>query len=162
MLRKIINASVDKIGTDEEVVQLYNDDPHFCEPREYESLEIFRERQIVRRPDYEIQKVVKQGIERKTLVIFDTGNRDLCYKYTFHEISHRFVCYLCRYYGGLGAYAIIRNDENGTEYVELRGEEHACMLQSYRSEDEVQDIIIEGTVEETPQQDNVLEFQVPR
>ena len=138
------NVSVKNFGTDDEVLQLYNDNPHVCEPREYESLEVFREHQIVRRPDYEIQKVVKNGIETKTLVLFEPGNRDLCYKYAFCEISQRFMCNSCHYHGHFGVIAKIQVDENGSEYAELRRDEHICMLQTYRSEDELQDIIIEG------------------
>uniref|UniRef100_A0AC35FPK9 Uncharacterized protein n=1 Tax=Panagrolaimus sp. PS1159 TaxID=55785 RepID=A0AC35FPK9_9BILA len=137
-----VRAIVHNANTKNEYVE-FNPD-HVCQAREYANLKIFSKQQIVRAPDFEVQTIRKNGNERKNLIIFDTTNRTLCYKYSVSKMP-TFVCQKCAYQGHRVC-AYLRVDENGTEYVVLGIEGHICDLSQYIPVNANDDIIYESSL----------------
>uniref|UniRef100_A0A914P8E4 Uncharacterized protein n=1 Tax=Panagrolaimus davidi TaxID=227884 RepID=A0A914P8E4_9BILA len=137
-----VRAIIHNANTENEYVEF--NPGHICQAREYANLKIFSKNQIVHAPDFELQTIRKNGNERKNLIIFDTTNRTLCYKYSV-SIMPTFVCQKCAYQGHK-VRAYLRVDENDTEYVVLGIEDHICDLSQYIPVNANNDIIYEPSL----------------
>uniref|UniRef100_A0A914P8M9 Uncharacterized protein n=1 Tax=Panagrolaimus davidi TaxID=227884 RepID=A0A914P8M9_9BILA len=81
-LRKDTRAQIYHNGTEKEYVELYTTD-HICELRPYNPDKYSKAQKVLKKPDYEIQTVIKNGKERKRLIVFDPDDRqyrlNMCY-----------------------------------------------------------------------------------
>uniref|UniRef100_A0A914PM74 Uncharacterized protein n=1 Tax=Panagrolaimus davidi TaxID=227884 RepID=A0A914PM74_9BILA len=110
------------------------DEKHVCEMREYNLEKILQNHQnFILSPNFEIRTKIKDGEVRKTLIIFDKENRNLCYTYFYHKNDNRYLCNGCKQLGKAISAKMYKNDEN-EEYIILSNAKHVCILRPYISE----------------------------
>uniref|UniRef100_A0A914QNR5 Uncharacterized protein n=1 Tax=Panagrolaimus davidi TaxID=227884 RepID=A0A914QNR5_9BILA len=140
-LRKDTRAQIYHNGTEKEYVELYTTD-HICELRPYNPDKFSKAQKVLKKPDFEIQTVIKNGKERKRLIVFDPDDRQFCYEYVLRS-SFGFNCKKCLSQSYTTS-AILTTDEHGEECVRLGNNEHICEPIQYTLEEEKEEIIIDS------------------
>uniref|UniRef100_A0A914YLL1 Uncharacterized protein n=1 Tax=Panagrolaimus superbus TaxID=310955 RepID=A0A914YLL1_9BILA len=143
-IRKSVRAAIYNINEENEYVMLINNN-HICQPREYDSLKLFERQKIVRKPDFEIQTILKNGTEKRTLVVFVPENRKMCHKYLSRNFSQQhFYCSRCHNKRHSVIARLCQDDDESEQYIVLGEEAHICDPKPYVSANSSQDIIVDS------------------
>uniref|UniRef100_A0A914YUI8 Uncharacterized protein n=1 Tax=Panagrolaimus superbus TaxID=310955 RepID=A0A914YUI8_9BILA len=110
----------DKNGAEEEYVEL-GPNEHKCSPIKFEPPEAL----IVNLPNFKIETFTKNGVQRKSLIIFSSKNKKLKYNYFFAAKTKSFVCGKCSKKNKRITAKLLKN-ENGEDYLELNSKNHLC------------------------------------
>uniref|UniRef100_A0AC34F5Q8 Uncharacterized protein n=1 Tax=Panagrolaimus sp. ES5 TaxID=591445 RepID=A0AC34F5Q8_9BILA len=81
-------------NTDNEYIEL-DTDKHICKKRKYEPEKYQQFNKFVLLPNFEIRTNVKNGKEKKSLLIFDSNDKSLCYIYRYVLQGNYFICNGC-------------------------------------------------------------------
>uniref|UniRef100_A0AC34FYK4 Uncharacterized protein n=1 Tax=Panagrolaimus sp. ES5 TaxID=591445 RepID=A0AC34FYK4_9BILA len=84
---------------------------------------------MLKKPDYEIQEEIKNGIKNQHIIIFDPANRELCYEYRIDNFP-QFKCLGCSQ-KKKGRNIKLYNYGKEDEYVQIDGKDHVCELRPY-------------------------------
>uniref|UniRef100_A0A914XUE0 Uncharacterized protein n=1 Tax=Panagrolaimus superbus TaxID=310955 RepID=A0A914XUE0_9BILA len=149
-LRKDTRAQIYHNDTDKEYVELYTTD-HICELRPYNPEKFSKPHKIIRKPEYEIQSIIKNGKELKRLIVFDPEDNEYCYEYVLRAFG--FTCKECLSKQHTAS-ATLTNDKEGNECVRLGLNEHICESKPYVPEEKKEEVIIESEDFEVVNVDN--------
>uniref|UniRef100_A0A914PTE3 Uncharacterized protein n=1 Tax=Panagrolaimus davidi TaxID=227884 RepID=A0A914PTE3_9BILA len=107
----------------------FNIDEHVCEPIEYLP-ENYQTSLIIKAPNFEFVKHEKNGKMHPYLIIFDSGDRNMCYKFGFVCKNKIFYCIDCRHHHNIFITAryIQHGGENAVEFNRL---DHLCQPKRY-------------------------------
>jgi hypothetical protein len=142
-IRKSVRAAIYNFNTENEYIMLINNN-HICQPREYDSLKLFERQKIIQKPDFEIQTIMKNCSEKRTLVVFVPGNRKMCHKYLSRNFSQQhFYCSRCHNKRHSVIARLCQDSDETDEYVVLGEETHICEPKPYVSAKSSQELIID-------------------
>uniref|UniRef100_A0A914QXP0 Uncharacterized protein n=1 Tax=Panagrolaimus davidi TaxID=227884 RepID=A0A914QXP0_9BILA len=105
------------------------DEEHVCEPIEYLP-ENYQTSLIIKSPNFEFVKHERNGKMHPFLIIFDSGDRNMCYKFGFVCKNKIFYCIDCRHHHNIFITAryIQHGGENAIEFNRL---DHLCQPKRY-------------------------------
>uniref|UniRef100_A0A914PDE7 Uncharacterized protein n=1 Tax=Panagrolaimus davidi TaxID=227884 RepID=A0A914PDE7_9BILA len=107
----------------------FNTVEHVCEPIEYLP-ENYQTSLIIKSPNFEFVKHERNGEMYPYLIIFDSGDRSMCYKFGFVCKNKIFYCIDCRHHHNIFITAryIQHGGENAVEFNRL---DHLCQPKRY-------------------------------
>uniref|UniRef100_A0A914PC78 Uncharacterized protein n=1 Tax=Panagrolaimus davidi TaxID=227884 RepID=A0A914PC78_9BILA len=103
---------------------------HECEYHQYDREKYFKFKNFVLSPDFELRTAVKDGIERKHLVIFDKNDKTKCFIYHFHSSAGFFKCFNC-IKQKVNVSAKMLQNSDGENYIVLSNIQHICSSEKY-------------------------------
>uniref|UniRef100_A0AC35FIR4 Uncharacterized protein n=1 Tax=Panagrolaimus sp. PS1159 TaxID=55785 RepID=A0AC35FIR4_9BILA len=105
------------------------DEEHVCEPIEYLP-ENYQTSLIIKSPNFKFEKRLVRGKFHPLLIIFDSGDRNMGYKFGFDYSNKAFYCIDCRRFHNISITAryIQHNEENAIEFNRL---DHLCQPKEY-------------------------------
>uniref|UniRef100_A0AC34EZF8 Uncharacterized protein n=1 Tax=Panagrolaimus sp. ES5 TaxID=591445 RepID=A0AC34EZF8_9BILA len=123
--KAFVYAKLFKNDKNEECVEL-SPNQHKCTPIKFIPEDISPK--IVKEPDFKLWENIFHKRKIQKLTIFDPNNKNFGYVYSYNAEKKNYICWPCksekRY-----VTAVVKQDENGQNYVELCKNEHACKLQ---------------------------------
>uniref|UniRef100_A0A914QKB9 Uncharacterized protein n=1 Tax=Panagrolaimus davidi TaxID=227884 RepID=A0A914QKB9_9BILA len=122
-------------GTENECIELENNE-HICEKRKYEPEKYSQYHDFILSENFEISTKLKNGEEKKCLIIFDKTNKNLCYTYYYSAKANIYVCNGCAAKNHRTFAKPFKNAE-GEEYIRLSNVEHVCELQPYQPKKQI-------------------------
>uniref|UniRef100_A0AC34FI66 Uncharacterized protein n=1 Tax=Panagrolaimus sp. ES5 TaxID=591445 RepID=A0AC34FI66_9BILA len=109
---------------------------HDCKKQEYKREKYLQLKTFVLLPNFEIQTSTKNGVERKTLIIFDENDKSLYHLYSYVPSRKCFVCRKCESQKVHVTANLHKNDEE-MEYIILCNQKHICQLETYKGKKEI-------------------------
>uniref|UniRef100_A0A914Y5F0 Uncharacterized protein n=1 Tax=Panagrolaimus superbus TaxID=310955 RepID=A0A914Y5F0_9BILA len=101
------------------------DEKHACKPIKYQLTE---KKTIIKMPFYKVETFYKNGIENKSLVVYDFENPALCYNYSYMNSKKHFRCSKCHNLKAFVTANIRKDKKSGEEFVEISLNDHICKL----------------------------------
>uniref|UniRef100_A0A914QTZ1 Transposase n=1 Tax=Panagrolaimus davidi TaxID=227884 RepID=A0A914QTZ1_9BILA len=106
----------------------FNINEHVCEPIVYLP-ENYQTSLIIKSPNFKFEKRFERGKIRPYLFIFNSRDRNMCYKFGFDCSNRVFRCLDCRIHNiSIHARYIQHNEENAIEFNRLN---HLCQPKRY-------------------------------
>uniref|UniRef100_A0AC34FMU0 Uncharacterized protein n=1 Tax=Panagrolaimus sp. ES5 TaxID=591445 RepID=A0AC34FMU0_9BILA len=113
-----VRAKIKRNENGEEYVELSVNE-HKCDLQKFVS----EEANILKEPDFKLDKYTRAGIEKMRILVFDKIDKNYYFVHTLKE-SNIYMCHPCRKLGNHASVRLCKN-ENGENYIEVKGE-HLC------------------------------------
>uniref|UniRef100_A0AC34FGX7 Uncharacterized protein n=1 Tax=Panagrolaimus sp. ES5 TaxID=591445 RepID=A0AC34FGX7_9BILA len=113
-----VRAKIKRNENGEELVELSVNE-HKCDLQKFVS----EEANILKEPDFKLEKYIWAGIEKTRILVFDKIDKSYYFVHTLKE-SNIYMCHPCRKLGNHASVRLCKN-ENGENFIEVKGE-HLC------------------------------------
>uniref|UniRef100_A0AC34FAT2 Transposase n=1 Tax=Panagrolaimus sp. ES5 TaxID=591445 RepID=A0AC34FAT2_9BILA len=108
---------------------------HICQPRDYDPNKyiIDASKEVVVAPNFKLIEFEHKGISKRRLIVFGDSDRKKCYEYYWRNNEKSYTCCVCE---NKGRYvnAVICQNADGEDYVQLSKISHICEMRSYNPE----------------------------
>uniref|UniRef100_A0A914YWE8 FLYWCH-type domain-containing protein n=1 Tax=Panagrolaimus superbus TaxID=310955 RepID=A0A914YWE8_9BILA len=119
--------------------------PHVCEWRKYDIEYFFKDRKRIDSTNFEVHEEIKNGVERKALIILSESDKTKCYKLYYTAASKCFSCLECKKLKHCVSARVFDDPIDKKQYAIPGKNDHICNLQEYIPAKKIDDEIVESS-----------------